>query len=189
MIGLFAWIARRSTHVWWQANATGDHDDHDDPADPQHGLGLLRHHRPHRDQPRRRPEPRPGRSPPRRIAEATEASPEGVRDFLDSRHGRHFADDVASGLARRARRSRPRSTPPSPAGWAGGSAAGPPATRASRPGFPTSPAGSPTSGSSTRCRPDPTALRRQRRAPAGCAARGRSRLRDGPGASNEGTTR
>ena len=34
----------------------------------------------------------------RRIAEATEASPEGVRDFLDSRHGRHFADDVANGL-------------------------------------------------------------------------------------------
>ncbi|MBI3674076.1 MAG: hypothetical protein HY245_11815 [Rhizobiales bacterium] len=33
------------------------------------------------------------------IAEATGASPEGVRDFLDSRHGRHFADDVASGLA------------------------------------------------------------------------------------------
>jgi hypothetical protein len=34
----------------------------------------------------------------RRIAEATEASPEGVRDFLDSRHGRHFADDVANEL-------------------------------------------------------------------------------------------
>ena len=34
----------------------------------------------------------------RRIAETTEASPEGVRDFLDSRHGRHFADDVANGL-------------------------------------------------------------------------------------------
>jgi hypothetical protein len=34
----------------------------------------------------------------RRIAEVTEASPEGVRDFLDSRHGRHFADDVANGL-------------------------------------------------------------------------------------------
>ena len=34
----------------------------------------------------------------RRIAETTEASPEGVRDFLDSRHGRHFADDVASEL-------------------------------------------------------------------------------------------
>ena len=28
----------------------------------------------------------------------TEASPEGVRDFLDFRHGRHFADDVANGL-------------------------------------------------------------------------------------------
>ena len=34
----------------------------------------------------------------RRIAEMTEASPEGVRDFLDSRHGRHFADEVANGL-------------------------------------------------------------------------------------------
>ena len=30
----------------------------------------------------------------------TEASPEGVRDFLDSRHGRHFADDVVSELAK-----------------------------------------------------------------------------------------
>ena len=35
-----------------------------------------------------------------RIAEVTTASPEGVRDFLDSRHGRHFADDVASELAK-----------------------------------------------------------------------------------------
>jgi hypothetical protein len=34
----------------------------------------------------------------RRIAEATSASSEGVRDFLDSSHGRHFADDVASEL-------------------------------------------------------------------------------------------
>jgi hypothetical protein len=34
----------------------------------------------------------------RRIAETTEASPDGVRDFLDSRHGRHFADDVANEL-------------------------------------------------------------------------------------------
>ncbi len=34
----------------------------------------------------------------RRIAEVTTASPEGVRDFLDSRHGRHFADDVAGEL-------------------------------------------------------------------------------------------
>jgi hypothetical protein len=33
------------------------------------------------------------------IAAETEASPEGVRDFLDSRHGRHFADDVLSALA------------------------------------------------------------------------------------------
>lgn len=32
------------------------------------------------------------------IARATQASPEGVRDFLDSRHGRHFADDVANAL-------------------------------------------------------------------------------------------
>lgn len=32
------------------------------------------------------------------IACATHASPEGVRDFLDSRHGRHFADEVV-GLA------------------------------------------------------------------------------------------
>jgi hypothetical protein len=34
----------------------------------------------------------------RRIAEATDAAPEGVRDFLDSRHGRHFADEVGNGL-------------------------------------------------------------------------------------------
>jgi len=33
-------------------------------------------------------------------ARATGSSPEGVRDFLDSRHGRHFANDVANGLAR-----------------------------------------------------------------------------------------
>jgi hypothetical protein len=32
------------------------------------------------------------------IAAATEAAPEAVRDFLDSRHGRHFADDVLSAL-------------------------------------------------------------------------------------------
>jgi hypothetical protein len=36
----------------------------------------------------------------RKIAETTGAAPEGVRDFLDSRHGRHFADDVANGLWR-----------------------------------------------------------------------------------------
>ena len=33
------------------------------------------------------------------IVAATDASAEGVRDFLDSRHGRHFADDVLSRLA------------------------------------------------------------------------------------------
>jgi hypothetical protein len=36
----------------------------------------------------------------RRIAEATEAAPEGVRDFLDCRLGRHFADEVANGLCK-----------------------------------------------------------------------------------------
>lgn len=29
---------------------------------------------------------------------ATEGTAEGVRDFLDSRHGRHFADDVHNGI-------------------------------------------------------------------------------------------
>jgi hypothetical protein len=33
------------------------------------------------------------------IVAETDASAEGVRDFLDSRHGRHFADDVLSALA------------------------------------------------------------------------------------------
>lgn len=32
------------------------------------------------------------------IARTTACSPEGVRDFLDSRHGRHFADDVINEL-------------------------------------------------------------------------------------------
>ena len=48
----------------------------------------------------------------RLIAEATEAEqgygPEGVRDFLDSRDGRHFADQVASAIHRRARGLRVR---------------------------------------------------------------------------------
>lgn len=34
----------------------------------------------------------------RDIILATDSGPEAVRDFLDSRHGRHFADDVANGL-------------------------------------------------------------------------------------------
>ncbi len=33
------------------------------------------------------------------IVDATGCSPEGVRGFLDSRHGRHFADEVANQLA------------------------------------------------------------------------------------------
>ena len=33
------------------------------------------------------------------VLAATEGTAEGVRDFLDSRHGRHFADDVANELA------------------------------------------------------------------------------------------
>jgi hypothetical protein len=32
------------------------------------------------------------------IAEATGGTPESVRDFLDSRHGRHFADGVLNEL-------------------------------------------------------------------------------------------
>ena len=32
------------------------------------------------------------------IAAATGCTPDEVRDFLDSRHGRHFADDVANSL-------------------------------------------------------------------------------------------
>ena len=32
------------------------------------------------------------------VATATGASPEGVRDFLDSQHGRRLADEVANGL-------------------------------------------------------------------------------------------
>lgn len=32
------------------------------------------------------------------IAEATTGNAEGVRDFLDSRYGRHFADDVHNGI-------------------------------------------------------------------------------------------
>jgi len=32
------------------------------------------------------------------VAKATDATADGVRDFLDSRHGRHFADDVHNGV-------------------------------------------------------------------------------------------
>lgn len=36
-----------------------------------------------------------------RIGQATGCPDDAVRDFLDSRYGRHFADDVANGLARK----------------------------------------------------------------------------------------
>lgn len=32
------------------------------------------------------------------VLAATKGAAEGVRDFLDSRHGRHFADDVHNGV-------------------------------------------------------------------------------------------
>jgi hypothetical protein len=32
------------------------------------------------------------------VGKATGAAADGVRDFLDSRHGRHFADDVHNGI-------------------------------------------------------------------------------------------
>lgn len=32
------------------------------------------------------------------VAKATGATADGVRDFLDSRHARHFADDVHNGI-------------------------------------------------------------------------------------------
>jgi len=32
------------------------------------------------------------------VQAATDGTAEGVRDFLDSRHGRHFADDVHNGV-------------------------------------------------------------------------------------------
>ena len=32
------------------------------------------------------------------VLAATEGTAEGARDFLDSRHGRHFADDVPNGI-------------------------------------------------------------------------------------------
>ena len=32
------------------------------------------------------------------VMATTEGTAEGVRDFLDSRHGRHFADDVHNGI-------------------------------------------------------------------------------------------
>ena len=116
---------------------------------------------------------------------ATEASAEAVREFLDSRHGRHFADDVASELTkagpdRSRRRSRPRS--PAGMGWRIG-------RRTSRDegipvGLPYLTGWVLTSGSSTDegLTPPPFAARR---APAGRAARGRSRVGMVPDPRNE----
>ena len=70
------------------------------------------------------------------IAAATDASPEGVRDFLDSHHGRHFADDVAGKLSKGL--GLEEAIEAAVARWmAGGSTAGPTAMKASPPGFPT----------------------------------------------------
>ena len=124
----------------------------------------------------------------RRIAEATTASPEGVRDFLDSRHGRHFADDVASelwkgetleggdrrrdrpldGLAHRPQ-DQPRDRDPA---------------RASLPDRLRQPLRD--HGRASRLTTPPFRLRR---APAGCAARGRSRVGMVPVLATKGTTR
>jgi hypothetical protein len=100
MIVLRAWLAPRSTHVWCQHDAREPADDHHDPAYPQRGRGywgtISRSENGAAD---------PAKAweiASRRIAEATEAAPEGVRDFLDSRLGRHFADEVANGLSNRA---------------------------------------------------------------------------------------
>jgi hypothetical protein len=72
----------------------------------------------------------------RRVAEATEAAPEGVRAFL-------APGAVATSLTMSrtgsggASQSRAPSTPRASAGWAGGSTAAPSARKASRAGFPT----------------------------------------------------
>jgi hypothetical protein len=71
-------------------------------------------------------------------AAETEATAEAVRDFLDSRHGRHFADDVASEFTTRGPDHLEAAIAATVARWqAGGSAAAPFATRASLSGFPT----------------------------------------------------
>ena len=72
------------------------------------------------------------------IAAETDASPEGVRDFLDSRHGRHFADDVASELCEGRARSK-EAIEAAVARWHGLADRPPdqPRRRASPPGFPT----------------------------------------------------
>ena len=70
------------------------------------------------------------------IAGTTGCSADATRAFLDSRHGRHFADEV-SNTSRQARGWPPRSTPRRRSGWAGASAPAPPTKPASPAGFPT----------------------------------------------------
>ncbi len=55
------------------------------------------------------------------IANATTCSAEGVRDFLDSRHGRHLADHVINELFAGRPLREAIELPPS-AGWVGASA-------------------------------------------------------------------
>ena len=77
----------------------GDHDDRDDPSHPQRSLGFRRTiDRTENDLAAKVAEA--WRLASTAIAAATGVGSEGVRDFLDSRHGRHFADDVANELLR-----------------------------------------------------------------------------------------
>ena len=73
------------------------------------------------------------------IAAETEASAEAVRDFLDSRHGRHFADDVVARSPKASDRDRLEAAIEAAIarwqGWRIGRRTS--ATRASPPGFPT----------------------------------------------------
>ena len=58
--------------------------------------GFFGHHRPHRERP---PPTRQGLGiAARRIAEETTPRPRGCATSSTARHGRHFADDVASEL-------------------------------------------------------------------------------------------
>ena len=145
-------------------------------------LGLLRHHRPHRDQPRRRPDRGLGdRRPPHRRGDRSLARGGARLPRLPPRPPlrRRRRERPLHGRAARSR-DRRRHRP------LDGLADRPPDLPRRghpAPGFPTSPAGSPTSRSSTRCRPDPPPFATSAAHLRGCAARGRSRARDGPGPS------
>ncbi|HYF06247.1 MAG TPA: hypothetical protein VD970_01395 [Acetobacteraceae bacterium] len=71
------------------------------------------------------------------IEDATGADPDAVRAFLDSRHGRHFADEVVGQL--HAGAGLPEAIAQARATWmAGGSGGAPTARAGSRRGCPTS---------------------------------------------------